>query len=285
MATSSQRYDDIIQLFAQIQMIQALPEKLESHLSDKRFLGAVEVLHDAFRLLRRSELENIGGLADLRAYFSNQEISLADILIEELHDHLYLKSPYCSDRWKPPAPEGEGNGGNNGPSWTNPNSWERPVYGFLAKLNASTPMAEDASRNPEADTFYYIQLLVEALNKMGHLDTAVDRIEQRLPVELFSVVDKTNAEVDARYPNLTRGFHQDTKSGLPTDTIEKRGHVLSEFLWALYAKFEAIAEGHRVIHDVIAAIIEREGLPKGGALAGGFKELWKLYQSEVCSIF
>jgi hypothetical protein len=25
---------------------------------------------------------------------------LTDILIEELHNHLYLKSPYCENRWK-----------------------------------------------------------------------------------------------------------------------------------------------------------------------------------------
>ncbi|RAK88699.1 hypothetical protein BO79DRAFT_148364 [Aspergillus costaricaensis CBS 115574] len=284
LATSSQKYDDIIQLFSQIQEIQSLPERLESRISDKRFLAAVEVLHNALRLLRRSELENIGALADIRAYFGNQEASLTDILIEELHDHLYLKSPYCSGRWKPPAADGEGNGAHPS-SWTGTSSWERPVYAFLGKLDASTPMVEDASRNPEADTFYYIQLLIEALNKMGHLDIAVDRIEQRLPVELFAVVDKTNAEIDARYPNNTRGFaSQDSKSSLPTDIIEKRGHVLSEFLWTLYAKFEAIAEGHRVVHDVIAAIVEREGIPKGSALAGGFKELWKLYQSEIRSL-
>ncbi|KAF7591248.1 hypothetical protein BBP40_001809 [Aspergillus hancockii] len=284
LATSSQKYDDIIQLFSQIQEIQSLPEKLESRISDKRFLAAVEVLHDAFRLLRRSELDNIGALADIRAYFTNQETSLTDILIEELHDHLYLKSPYCSNRWKPPTPEGENNNSGSQPGWAGA-SWDRPVYAFLAKLDASTLMVEDASRNPEADTFYYIRLLVEALNKMGHLDIAVDRIEQRLPVELFAVVDKTNAEVDARYPNSTRGFApQDSKTSLPTEIIEKRGHVLSEFLWTLYAKFESIAEGHRVVHDVIAAIVEREGIPKSNTLAGGFKELWKLYQSEIRSL-
>ncbi|GMF70947.1 unnamed protein product [Aspergillus oryzae var. brunneus] len=280
LATSSQKYDDIIQLFSQIQEIQSLPEKLESRISDKRFLAAVEVLHDAFRLLRRSELDNIGALADIRAYFTNQEISLTDILVEELHDHLYLKSPYCSNRWKPPTPEGENNSASQS-GWAGA-SWDRPVYTFLAKLDASAPMVEDASRNPEADTFYYIRLLIEALNKMGHLDIAVDRIEQRLPVELFAVVDKTNAEVDTRYPNLTRGFAaKESKTHLPTETIENRGHVLSEFLWTLYAKFESIAEGHRVVHDVIAAIVEREGIPKSSALAGGFKELWKLYQSET----
>lgn len=279
LATSSQKYDDIIQLFNQIQEIQSLPEKLESRISDKRFLAAVEVLHDAFRLLRRSELENIGALGDIRAYFSNQEISLTDILVEELHDHLYLKSPYCSDRWKPPASDNDGS--RNPHAWTGNGSWERPVFGFLAKLDASSPLVEDASRNPEADTFQYIRLLIEALNKMGNLDIAVNQIEQRLPVELFTVVDKTNAEIDTRYPSSPRGFAQENTADSPTEAIEKRGHVLAEYLWTLYSKFEAIAEGHRVLHDVIAGIVEREGIPKGSALSGGFKELWKLYQSEV----
>ncbi|KAJ6130461.1 hypothetical protein N7512_003241 [Penicillium capsulatum] len=283
LATSSQNYDDILQLFAQIEEIQSLPEKLESRISDKRFLAAVEVLHTGLRLLRRSELEEIGALSDVRAYFNNQETSLTDILIEELHDHLYLKSPYCTDRWKPPT----GDGDVNSTSWTGNRSWERPVYSFLAKFDPMTPMVEDASRNPEADTFAYIQLLIEALNKMGRLNTAVDRIEQRLPVELFAVVDRTNAEVDARYPtpNKTYSSHDNQlKSNLPTENLEQRGHVLSEFLWALYAKFESIAEGHRIVHDVVAAIVVREGLKKDETLSGGFNELWKLLQSEIRSL-
>ncbi|KAJ5145994.1 uncharacterized protein N7515_000558 [Penicillium bovifimosum] len=283
LATSSQNYDDIVQLFTQIEEIQSLPEKLESQISDKRFLAAVDVLHTGLRVLRRSEMEDIGALSDIRAYFINQETSLTDILIEELHDHLYLKSPYCSDRWKAPTSDGEVHPSN----WSGTRSWDRPVYNFLAKFDPMTPMVEDASRNPEADTFAYIQLLIEALNKMGHLDVAVHRIEQRLPVELFAVVDKTNAEVDVRYPAPTKSFSaQDNykQSSLPTEIIEKRGHVLSEFLWALYAKFEAIAEGHRILHDVVAAIVEREGLTKNEKLSGGFKELWKLLQSEIRSL-
>ncbi|KAJ9310076.1 hypothetical protein DTO217A2_362 [Paecilomyces variotii] len=285
LAHSSQSYDDILQLFHQIQEIQSLPEKLEGRISDKRFLSAIDILQDALRLLRRSDFDSIGALADLRAYFSNQEVSLTDILIEELHDHLYLKSPYCQDRWKPAVINGQSNGTASVSGVNGVTTWERPVYGFLAKLDTSSPMVEDASRNPEADTFSYIHMIIEALNKMGHLDVAIDRIEQRMPVELFAVVDKTNAEVDARYPNLPRGFSsRDSTSNSPAEINEQRGHVLSEFLWALYAKFEAIAESHRVVHDVVKGIVEREDIPKASNLTGGFKELWKLYQSEIRSL-
>lgn len=282
LATASQSYDDILQLFNQIEHIQSLPERLEARISEKRFLSAVEILQEALRLVRRPELEKIGGLGDLRTYFSNQETSLVDILIEELHDHLYLKSPYCQDRWKALTSD-DTKGDQNGMGANVIAAWEKPLYRFLTNLDFSVPLTEDASRNPEADTFHYVHVLIEALNRMGNLEVVVDRIEQRLPVELFSVVDKTSAEIAARYRTNAAGF---SSSDGPTTDLSSllnsgRGHVLSEFLWNLYAKFEAIAEGHRVIHDVVSGIAEREGIKKPGSLTGGFKELWKLYQSEV----
>lgn len=50
-----------------------LPEQLDARISDKHFLSAVSVLQDALRMIKKSELENVGALADLRVYFSNQE--------------------------------------------------------------------------------------------------------------------------------------------------------------------------------------------------------------------
>jgi exocyst complex component 4 len=90
----------MIQVLHTIEQLQLVPDKLEARISEKRFLTAVEILQDALRMIRKSEMENIGALSDLRIYLSNQEHSLTDILIEELHNHLYLKSPYCEDRWK-----------------------------------------------------------------------------------------------------------------------------------------------------------------------------------------
>jgi exocyst complex component 4 len=281
LATSSQSYDDTLQLLGQVENLQRVSEKLEARISEKRFLSSVDILQDALRLVRRSELEHISALSDMRAYFSNQETTLTDILIEELHDHLYLKSPYCQDRWKSPN-DGEKKIGDALGS-RGLNSWERPVYLFLSNLDTSLPTTEDASRNPEADSFYYIQVILESLNKMGHLDMAVDRIEHRLPVELFNVVDKTNVEVDHRHPEPRRQEPKDRKKKaiLPSEEMEGRGVVLSEFLWTLYSKFEAIAEGHRVVHEVVSGIVEREKIKNSKPLTGGFKELWKLYQSEM----
>jgi exocyst complex component 4 len=149
-------------------------------------------------------------------------------------------------------------------------------------------MADDSIHNPEADTFQYIRLIIEALNKMNRLDVAIDKIEQRLPVELFRVVDKSNNEVAQRHPSILRAYAS-KKGGKSNSAIENddiRTTLLNDLLWTLYARFEAIAEGHRAVHDVVAGIVRREGLrdSSSATLTRGFKEMWKLYQSEVSNI-
>ena len=125
-------------------------------------------------------------------------------------------------------------------------------------------------------------MILESLNKVGHLDVAVDRLEQRLPIELFKIVEKTNQEVDQRHRGHMRDIQKYDKgiSDFDLDGTSSRSHVLKDLLWTLYSKFEAIAEGHRAVHDVVTGIVRREGLPFE-SLTGGFKEMWKLYQSEV----
>ena len=144
-------------------------------------------------------------------------------------------------------------------------------------------MEDDASMNPEADSFRYMHMILEALNRLGHLDAAVDKLEQRLPVELFAIVDRTNQEVDLRHPSHLRGPRKPERVSLDFDIegSNSRNDVLNDLLWTLYSKFEAIAEGHRVVHDVVVGIAKREGFRDRHQLAGGFDEMWKLYQSEV----
>jgi exocyst complex component 4 len=285
LATSSQDLDDTLQLLSQIENVQQVPEKLEARISEKRFLTAVDILQDALRLVRKSDLDDITAVADLRTYFTSQEQSMTDILIEELHDHLYLKSPYCQDRWKVKSSQDGEKDAEASMMRSNVNSWDKPVYHYLSELDTKTPMAEDASRNPEAETFYYIHMILESLTRLGHLDSAISRIEQRLPVEMNQVVEKTTNDIDSRFPNHSRAQPETPKRRrtFPPNN-DGRSPVLSEFLYTLYSKFEAIAEGHRVLHDVVTGIVAREQMPKPDQFCGGFTELWNLLQSEMRSL-
>jgi exocyst complex component 4 len=283
LAATSQSYEETLQALSSIESLRLVTDKLEARISEKRFLSAIDVLQDALRLLRKPELEGIGALSELRTYLTNQETSLTDILIEELHSHLYLKSPYCQDRWK--AHVKEISHGISSESADSHASSIQPLYQFLDDLDCRESMVEDATRNPENDSFYYIQLLVESLNKMGSLDEAVNAIVQRLPVELFKVVDKSNKEVVQRHPDYKQNDHSARNcQGIGISEDDDRAIVLCDLLWTLYAKFEAIAESHRVFHDVVLGITKREKIEDIISLTGSFRELWMIYQNEIRSI-
>lgn len=282
LAEQSGQLDDLLLVVSQMESLRELPAKLEEKINEKRWIGAVDILGEALISCRKKELDEIGAMSDLRVYFTSQESSLVDMLIEELHDHLYLKSPYCSQRWKGRKVNG---GESNARDSFGGNAWDRPVYHFLASLDTKQPMAEDASKNPESDTFYYMQMIVEALHRRGYLEELVTRIEQRMPVELYKIVERTHQEVDAKYPNHLRNTMNKSKtisSGLQTSETDTK--ILSDLLWTLYAKFEAIAEGHRVMHEVVLGITEREKIAKPEKYGSSFKELWKLYQMEIRSL-
>ncbi|KAI9149330.1 putative exocyst complex component sec8 [Paramyrothecium foliicola] len=281
LSKASQNYDELLQTLNELEELRAVPDQLEARISEKRFISAVEVLQNALRRLRKPELDDIGALSDLRSYLANQETTLMDILVEELHEHLYLKSPYCQERWQILAKtQGAFKEGYND---------EKPITPFhaiLDSIDVDKPVTEDPMKNPEADTFYYVGLLVEALNKLGRLQNAVETLKQRLPVELFSIVNETINEVDQRHPSSLRG--RTTKAeGLHvygSRETQLRADVIYDLLWTLYGKFEAIAEGHRVFHESIKVLIRREGAGNNSALLGSFKELWHLYQNEIRSL-
>ncbi|PNS15529.1 hypothetical protein CAC42_788 [Sphaceloma murrayae] len=277
-ASSSQNYDQMLQMLNHIEDVRGMPERIEAQISEKRFLGAVDTLQDALKLMRKPEMEEIGALSDLQVYLGNQEHSVTDILIEELHSHLYLKSPYCEERWKRYVAR------QGGSDLVMTGTERRHLYQFIDHLDFSQPLKDDSARNPEADSFAYIHLLVESLSRMGRLEVAVDAIEQRMPVELFRVVEKCYVEVEQRHPSNLRmaGGKRPNLTTIWQDD-ELRREIIEDMLSSLYARFEAIAEGHRIVHEVISGITRRHG-ERDTSLLRSFNELWKLYQSEIRSL-
>ncbi|KAK4179863.1 putative exocyst complex component 4 [Triangularia setosa] len=278
---TSRMYDDVLQTLNELDDLRTVPDQLEARISEKRFLTAVEVLQNALRKLTKPELDGIGALSDLRSYLANQETALMEILVEELHEHLYLKSPYCQERWQNLTKH---HGAMNEAFQDTSNL--APFHAIFESIDWDRSVTEDPQKNPEADTFYYITLLVESLNRLGRLETAVDMLKQRLPVELFSVVNETINDIDQKHPSSLRGSSNGS-NGLHIygqRETQMRADVIYDLLWTLYGKFEAIAEGHRVFHESIKALIRREGAGNNIALLGSFKELWNLYQNEIRSL-
>ena len=58
--------------------------------------------------------------------------------------------------------------------------------------------------NPEADSFAYIEILLESLTVLGKLGNALDTVIQRLPSEIYAVVEATIDDVEERAEQTKR---------------------------------------------------------------------------------
>ncbi|CAD6900494.1 unnamed protein product [Tilletia controversa] len=100
----AQSVKEAIRLLDILDSLRAVPEQLETLITEKRFLQAVNLLIRALKTIEKPEIEEIGASSDLRTYLKAQETAILDILIEELHNHLYLKSSACEARWRTYTP-------------------------------------------------------------------------------------------------------------------------------------------------------------------------------------
>jgi exocyst complex component 4 len=64
--------------------------------------------------------------------------------------------------------------------------------------NPSSTFATNEAQNPESDSFTYLETILESLAILGKLGTALESVTQRLPMELYSLVESTVEEVDER---------------------------------------------------------------------------------------
>jgi exocyst complex component 4 len=91
--------EDMMRLLDQIEHLKSVPDALETLMSEKRLLQASVLLVRSLKLINKPDMQEIGSVSDLRSYLIGQENALREILIDELHNHLYLKSFWCESRW------------------------------------------------------------------------------------------------------------------------------------------------------------------------------------------
>lgn len=164
-----------------------------------------------------------------------------------------------------------------------------PIALFMEQQRGQERLTEDLDRNPETDSFYYIEVILESLVQLGKLQFALDIVGQRLPLELYQLVDKTIAEVDERNTDALRNAAA-ARTAKRSSTVrlaqissmqeEAEAETLRDLLWTLFSKFDAVLQGHRVIHEVTLRISQRKEFISSG-LSYPFVEIWRPIQSEV----
>ncbi|KDQ19891.1 hypothetical protein BOTBODRAFT_142567 [Botryobasidium botryosum FD-172 SS1] len=99
-----QMVEEMMGLLDEIDYLKSVPDALESLMSEKRLLQASILLVKSLKSINKPDMQDIGAVSDLRSYLAGQEIALREILVEELHAHLYLKTYWSDSRWAPYTP-------------------------------------------------------------------------------------------------------------------------------------------------------------------------------------
>ncbi|OAV94393.1 hypothetical protein PTTG_03089 [Puccinia triticina 1-1 BBBD Race 1] len=402
---------EMLKLMDTIERLKQVPERLEGLISSKSFLSATVLLVRSLKVINKPELAEIGGLSDLRSYLVNQESVMFEMLIEELHNHLYLKNYFCNSKWRAYRPgqvtlpviqtpdesatapfgfsfdsdptaahpssyhasassrQHKNTENCNGPS--SPIPYLRNYLNDLMTQPQSNPLVEEAdlflelsstslhsemgteharkvststggmaankrrnqSANPELDSFKYIESLIESFAVLGKLSLGLDTVLQRVPVEVYTLVESTLNEVDERHENTKRFFRSSStnKNALKSNMnmivlmittsqasppgnpelkstsiranqrfslfklnnnelreLESVIHILQDFFWTLYSKFDATLQSFRVLHEVSLRISERKSFKEEGMESNlvlfSLLEVWKPIQSELLAL-
>ncbi|KAJ7107607.1 exocyst complex component sec8 [Mycena crocata] len=355
-----QTLEEMMRLLDQIEHLKSVPDLLETLMSEKRLLQASVLLVRSLKIINKSEMLEIGAVSDLRSYLNAQETALREILIDELQSHLYLKSFWCESRWAAYSPnqqtfpkvefeeETEPKASvlptsspseesfrqtrlsrflndlalrpNDPPHDLNDPSFRNSGSEMLTGRSSMFTAASTAS-NPESDSFAYMETLLESFAVLGKLGNALDNIGQRLPSEIFTLVETTLDEVEERAEYGRRGSmysftgvagrSDNVYTFSPADSASSSAlskaalwnvsalrlvalessakqvdhEILKDFFWTLYSKLDAVAQSLRVIYEVANRIGSRRDFKdSSGAKPGALfplAEIWNPVQAAV----
>ncbi|OBZ79924.1 putative exocyst complex component sec8 [Grifola frondosa] len=377
----SQTVEEMMRILDQIEHLRSVPDALESLILEKRLLQAAILLVRSLKFINKQDMLEIGALSDLRSYLNGQETALREILVDELHSHLYLKSFWCESRWivyTPnqqafPSTQFEDVGPNAPVAEPQDSSASSPISPTSTRLtrflddlavrpndppfnvndstfgNNPSSLSESAStsaiglstipssasltgiptnsasmfsstqstpsRNPEADSFAYMETLLEALAILGKMGSGLDVVAQKLPaigpgpgsgrlddISFLSASTISNnmdlgsslagvaisATLSGPVPNgrisrLKATSLRLTALELSTKFVDQE--TLRDFFWTLYSKLIAVGEGLRVVYEVSNRIGSRRDFKdsletKSGSLFP-IADIWMPVQAEV----
>ncbi|GJJ70157.1 exocyst complex component 4 [Entomortierella parvispora] len=308
----SQQYKDMIEMLDEIEELRLVPEKLGTLVREKHFLAAVKLLVSASKTIAKPEMAAVGALSDLSRFFNEQLESMAEILMEELHNHLYLKSPYCDSRWStytagqealPSAERGLFEGIGKDLSKFSNDRLKRGGAGFQPKGKPGNEVrlddemiTEDLETNPEVDSAYYLEILVESLGLLGKFKDAIVTILQRIPLETYQLIDKTISEVNERRNaealktiNARDSNFDDEEDEKYQATKDNENEILRDLFWTLFSKLDCVTQGHstvliagqRLLRRVEGDHVKQREMDLVGVKMYSFAEVWGPMLTEI----
>ncbi|KAI8994873.1 Sec8 exocyst complex component-specific domain-containing protein [Pilobolus umbonatus] len=303
----SQQYKEMLNILETIDELRTTPDKADAFMESKQLLGAAKLIVNSIKMVTSKEMLQIGALDDIRRRLAVQKNVLFDMLVEELHTLLYLKNIHSENRWRPYNPRQQ----DLPEIPIKPRVFKESSYNdhfeggytnvddmFAAENDI---LAEDPEKDPDTDAYYFMEIIMEAFQVLDEIPSVLETIQERLPIEIHSLVDKTIAEVEKRHLNQwlnttklsERNKDESDMYCLDKANSEAKNEILKDLLWTLFSKLESVLRGHRFVEAcarrikkrlLAAQLLNPEDGPTVNFSVYHFHEIWRPVQTEVRSL-
>ncbi|KAJ3411659.1 hypothetical protein HDV05_001868 [Chytridiales sp. JEL 0842] len=246
------------------------PDKVESLINGKFYLTAVKNLIVSLKTLESDDFIGIGALETIRTTLLEVKSSLHEVLLDELHSHLYLKSPFSTDRIGKHYEEKD---------------FKKSMNNIKKHRNSMIPTTQDGGSISVPD----------AIVEEPDATAAIKIIRERMPVELYYIVERTIQEVDQRYSIRTEDFSCELKydcyrkpfkdksaysASFGSKRNDRNDSSLRKLLSLLFQKLETIVIGHQLILKIVNRAVKRKLLVDDGNIYTMY-DVWSNVQNEV----
>ncbi|KAG4084718.1 hypothetical protein H8356DRAFT_1743378 [Neocallimastix lanati (nom. inval.)] len=310
--TKSIEYKEMIQMLDTIDELRDAPDKILELISSKHYLTATKYLLKYLEIANNIDYQSIGALDDIRHDLNIIKASIYNSLIEDLHNHIYLKSKFCTLQNSNEDNENNLFNGNDiiqsqlklndeNSSTKKKNSYNKNekkfehmntsklFYKKLDENYQNEEIVEDPEKNPELDSYNFMKIILECLRLLEQLPEALETIRQRLPLELYSVVEKTINEIDKKNENsynISKNSKHIFKSKNISDLIginsqEAKSNLLKDMLKLLYSKLDSIVQIHAFILNTSEKMLKLEGIQ---STTYTIRDVWIAVQNEIRSL-
>ncbi|XP_022257470.1 exocyst complex component 4-like [Limulus polyphemus] len=274
----------VLSLLQEIERLLEVPYTVERYLAKKHYLHATQLLVSSVSLLEGS-LEGVDALKEVKSELLSKKEQMHEILLEDLHKHLYQRSTTeVLRRFKRQGSERRSHA--DGIAGT-PSKRTGPFTDSVSPgtLTLEGPVMEDVMAvDPEGNSPHFIAILVECLSLLNKVPEAVEDIKSRSQKELMAIVRRTAQHVLDTAQNFTQApstLVSSISGTIPIasdDQVFTQPQLLMEMLEVLFEQFRCVTRAHKIVLDHLRRIGNAENSP-GEVVLYELADIWSKIQA------
>ncbi|KAJ1677840.1 exocyst subunit, partial [Spiromyces aspiralis] len=238
--TKSKQAEETLSIIDKIIEVRNLPQEVRQLVEEKKFTEASKKLAQGLQFVSNPEFRPIKTLYVLEQKLNGEKENAVKVIIEELHNHVYLKSPYSERKFT--LEEGSDDDEE-----------------AIKKIRVGAYAKKKDAKTPESDSFSYVGQLLECLSTLNMGTVVTATVVERAPKEISELVDRIITEVEDRAQNLI-----DQATWQSPDSLEEAAsEALDDFFRVLFSGFESVLDYHFHISRMIEKINAEASGPPG----------------------